>query len=139
MKYWFRKGKGRLYVLNFLILKKNESLKQYHDHLGSEKAKFDMEIHLSGQVMQATKLQRFDDLQEHDLDPMDISMIMSLPSEKEYGAYLGSDGHKKIEEYVKESTILTQQLTLPPKEQAINKYDWTYGNPYEPYGEDWFG
>lgn len=40
---------------------------------------------------------------------------------------------------VEEGMILTKEMRLPPKGQVINQHGWQYGNPYEPFGEDFFG
>jgi hypothetical protein len=38
-----------------------------------------------------------------------------------------------------EEVITANHLVLPPKSQPISASDWSYGNPHEPYGQDWFG
>lgn len=99
-----------------------------------------MQIHLSGKITQTSKIERYDAPQQHDADPADLFAIMSFPSERHYAKYLTSDDHKALEDQgVKESFILTMQLSLPPKEQKIDKYAREFGNAYETYGEDWFG
>jgi hypothetical protein len=58
--------------------------------------------------------------------------MMSFPSEKEHEQYLSKG---KAEE----SFILAKHLYLPPRNKPISSNDWSYGNPHEPVGQDWFG
>jgi hypothetical protein len=71
-------------------------------------------------------------------------VLMSFPSSKEHGQYLKSEERKGLEDTVgidevNDGMILAKHMLLPPKSQPISANDWTYGNPHEPYGHDWFG
>jgi hypothetical protein len=78
------------------------------------------------------------------LPSFDHFVMMSFPSPKEYEQYLLSNERKGLEEVVGkdemiEGMILAKHLVLPPKDEPISPSDWSYGNPHEPYGQDWFG
>jgi hypothetical protein len=78
------------------------------------------------------------------LPSFDHFVLMSFPSPKEYEQYLLSNERKGLEEVVGkdgmiEGMILAKHVVLPPKDEPISPNDWSYGNPHEPYGQDWFG
>lgn len=62
-------------------------------------------------------------------------VMLSFSSEKEHEQYLSKNKDKMAEE----SFILAKHLYLPPKNKPISSNDWSYGNPHEPVGQDWFG
>ncbi|KAF2006061.1 hypothetical protein P154DRAFT_518273 [Amniculicola lignicola CBS 123094] len=130
--------------------------KKYDEHLINALAKpaLGLQIHLRGPITFSAPPERLDlkkdeDTSEpQDLDPADLFVLMSFPSEKEFGEYLAHAEKQKEKEKeagrensnkVQETFVLTQEFHLPGKEMEIDRYGWEYGNPYEPYGEDWFG
>jgi hypothetical protein len=132
MSRWYRIRENRLWVMNFVNFTKPTARAQYEEHLSTAKQNHDLKMHLFGKSKDVEK----------DTEPFTHFSLISLPSERAYGKYLVSDEYKKLVEddgCVKEGMVLTTELRLPPKSQAINPNEWEYGNPYEPYGEDWFG
>lgn len=132
MSRWSRNGKNRLWVMNFVNFATPAARTQYEEHLSTAKQNHDLKLHLFGKSRDLEK----------DTEPFTYFSLISLPSEKAYGKYLVSDEYKKLVEddgCVKEGMVLTTELRLPPKSRPINPNDWEYGNPHEPYGEDWFG
>ncbi|OCL04126.1 hypothetical protein AOQ84DRAFT_367782 [Glonium stellatum] len=148
VKYWFSKN-NRLYVLSFLAFEKDTNKQKYRKYLldlkGSKHDQYGMQLHLSGNVTEQTQVTRFDTAQQYTPDPADYFAFMSFPSENAYGEFLVSGRIMALREkiqfegMVEEGMVLTREMMLPPKEQQINKIGWEYGNPYELYGEDWFG
>jgi hypothetical protein len=65
--------------------------------------------------------------------------LMSFPSSSEHEDFMARTKHGWDEDGVVEEIITTNHLVLPPKSQPISTMDWSYGNPHEPYGQDWFG
>jgi hypothetical protein len=88
---------------------------------------------------------RADDGHTHDSEAMDYLAMMSFASVEAFGAYLAREeyeemvGKGKGDGGVKSSFVLYTELRLPPREQKIDKFWSQYGNPYQPYGKDWFG
>jgi hypothetical protein len=70
-----------------------------------------------------------------DPEPTHLTLL-SFPSVAEFGRYL-TEG--EAEGGVSESFILTNERKLPSKDEVICTNDWSWGNPHEPYGQDWFG
>lgn len=145
MQYWTIGKKNRLYVVSLLTFPSPKARETYMSHLSSisnlVQNPLNMQIHLSGPVTQPIpQILEWNDPNYKDSELIDFFTLSSFPSEKDYGAYLTSDEFKKLkDEGVKEGVILSLKFRMPPKSQKIDKMGWQYGNPYEPYGEDWFG
>lgn len=158
MTYWPKEPSHRLYILRFLTFSKKFTQQGYELHLNTITFNpsintFDMQIHLSGRVTSTSLIISVHNLDEDakEPDPMEYFSLISFPSEDEYGRYRGymasserkdTEGQKWILGETKgfdEGLVITKRLQLPPKEQAIDKRGWEFGNPHEPYGEDWFG
>lgn len=132
MSRWDRIRKNRLSVMNFVNFATPAAQAQYEEHLGTAKHSHDLILHLFGKAKDVEK----------DTDPFTHFSLISFPSDKAYGKYLVSAEYKKLMDNdgcVKEGMVMTTEMRLPPKSRPINPYDWEYGNPHEPYGEDWFG
>ncbi|KAH7350454.1 hypothetical protein BKA66DRAFT_446951 [Pyrenochaeta sp. MPI-SDFR-AT-0127] len=70
--------------------------------------------------------------------------IISFPNPASYAHYLISANRKTYEAITSdagnEEMILTKHLHVPSlEERQIDPGDWTYGNPWEPCGHDFFG
>jgi hypothetical protein len=65
--------------------------------------------------------------------------LLSFSSSTEHDKFLARKSRDRDEDGVSEEMITTNHLVLPPKSQPISAGDWSYGNPHEPYGQDWFG
>jgi hypothetical protein len=65
--------------------------------------------------------------------------LLSFSSSTEYEEFLARKSRDGGVDGVSEETITTNHLVLPPKSQPISIGDWSYGNPHEPCGQDWFG
>lgn len=158
IKYWFRPKANRLWVLNFLNFTAGcDARGRYEEHLAEMKDECGLKVHLFGDV---TRMGNLEGSQERltkvgDTNKADAFALLSFPGEKEYAGFLMSEGHRRLirrneneaeevsegngEGVLEEGMILTKEMRLPPKEQAIHQLGWQYGNPYEPFGEDWFG
>lgn len=71
--------------------------------------------------------------------PATFIALLSFPTEEEHKQFLEREDNTKACYGVGEEIILAKHLYIPPKEKPISSSDWSYGNPHEPYGQDWFG
>lgn len=160
IKYWFRPTANRLWVLNFLNFAAAacDARERYEEHLAEMNKECGLKVHLFGDVTRMGELEGpHEPTTRQDPEKADAFALLSFPGEREYANFLLSEGHRRLirglenaaegnvgEEsqgggVVEEGMILTKEMRLPPKEQAIHQLGWQYGNPYEPFGEDWFG
>jgi hypothetical protein len=68
-----------------------------------------------------------------------VFALLSFPSAEEHDKFLARASFEDEDNKVREEIILAKHLYLPPKSKPISSDDWSYGNPHEPYGQDWFG
>jgi hypothetical protein len=144
LSLWSHIRKNRLSILNFVNFATPTAQAQYEELLSTAKRNHDLKLHLFGKARDVDK-----DVEEtvgkdveKDTEQFTHFSLISFPSEKAYGKYLVSNEYKKLMEddgCVKEGMVLTTEMRLPHKSRPINPSDWVYGNPHEPYGEDWFG
>lgn len=71
--------------------------------------------------------------------PPTFLALLSFPTEEEHKKFLELENSVKAEDGVKKEAILAKHLWIPPKDKKIHPGDWSYGNPHQPYGQDWFG
>jgi hypothetical protein len=144
LKYWLRMSGKTICPMNFVGFENEKSKKAYEAHLSSLQNPsgnpWNARVHLSGRVTSTSQDHTFANQEAHDAEPMDHVTLMSFTSDGAFSEYLLSEEYKRLEDKgIKGGWVLTQELKLPPKHMVIDKYGWEYGNPYEPYGEDWFG
>ncbi|KAF2107720.1 hypothetical protein BDV96DRAFT_294009 [Lophiotrema nucula] len=138
-RYWLRIRKNRLFAMTFLNLSDEDGKEKYAEGLEEAKQKFTgMKTHLFGTVKEVEQVVGWGDPAVAGENSFTHFALLSFEAEKEYGAFLVSEEHAKLVGLGKEGMVLTKEMRLP-KEQPIDRYGWEYGNPYEPYGEDWFG
>jgi hypothetical protein len=154
-------------VLNFVAFRTAEAEQEYKQQLSTAVDQLDMRIQITGRILgskeklgmhakvpvvKASKKDRLRALQKRfvrEEDDAEASKppapqptffaLLSFPSSKEYEDFQGRTKHEWDEDGVVEEIITTSHLVLPPKSQPISSGDWSYGNPHEPYGQDWFG
>lgn len=81
-----------------------------------------------------------DDPDKPDEDVSRLFVLMSFASSEGYEKYLGWPERESLKDQgITEGKIECSQLDLPPKSEPISVGSWEYGNPHEPYGQDWFG
>jgi hypothetical protein len=68
-----------------------------------------------------------------------VFALLSFPSAEEHDKFLARASFGDEDNNVREEIILAKHLYLPPKSKPISSNDWSYGNPHEPYGQDYFG
>ncbi|OAL01491.1 hypothetical protein IQ06DRAFT_141932 [Phaeosphaeriaceae sp. SRC1lsM3a] len=71
--------------------------------------------------------------------PPTFFALLSFPTEEEHKQYMERENRAGTVDGNKEEIILAKHLYLPPKDKPISSNDWSYGNPHQPYGQDWFG
>ncbi|KAK5191694.1 hypothetical protein LTR99_008579 [Exophiala xenobiotica] len=155
LKCWIRPRSNRLRVLHFLNFTGSDTQGWYKEHLVEKDGECGLKVHLFGKVTHMSKVEdRWHETNVEDAEKTEAFGLLSFPGEREYAGFLVSDEHRRLvrgadkngEEVrkegvgiVEEGMILTKEMRLPPKDQVINRYGWQYGNPYEPFGEDFFG
>jgi hypothetical protein len=154
-------------VLNFVVFRTAQAEQEYRQQLTTAVDQVDMRIQITGRILRSKEkldihakvpvvkqskkkktkaLQKLLAQGEDDagaskpLAPQPTFFaLLSFRSSKEYEDFLGRTKHGWDEDGVVEEIITTSHLVLPPKSQPISASDWSYGNPHEPYGQDWFG
>ncbi|KAH7391139.1 hypothetical protein DE146DRAFT_156589 [Phaeosphaeria sp. MPI-PUGE-AT-0046c] len=71
--------------------------------------------------------------------PATFVVLLSFPTDAEHKQFLELEDRAKADGGVKEEVIVMKHLYLPPKDKLIESGDWSYGNPHEPFGQDYFG
>ncbi|KAK5463073.1 hypothetical protein LTS15_002786 [Exophiala xenobiotica] len=153
LEYWIRSRSNRLWVLNFLTFTGSDTQGWYKEHLAEKEEDCGLKVHLFGKVTHMSKVERWHETSVEDTEIIEAFGLLSFPGEREYAGFLVSDEHRRLVKgadkksqevrkedvgVVEEGMILTE-IRLPPKDQVINRYGWRYGNPYEAFGEDFFG
>ncbi|KAF2010297.1 hypothetical protein BU24DRAFT_427424 [Aaosphaeria arxii CBS 175.79] len=143
MKYFLpREFQGtRTYVLCFFAFKEEEGCEgelAYREHMEAlcEGSEQDVHVHLQGTI---SNMGPFEHGTKFDSEKAHRFGLLSFRTEKGFGEYVSSRGYAKMLGRVRVSMVITRQMWLPPKSEPIDTSSWKYGNPYEPYGEDWFG
>ncbi|KAJ4287680.1 hypothetical protein N0V90_012383 [Kalmusia sp. IMI 367209] len=88
-------------------------------------------VYVAGPVTESGKMVQGS--QSWDGEAFNQFALQSFPSKKDLGVYLAKGG----ESGGNTGIVFSQEWKMPS--EKIDPYAWTYGNPYEPYGEDWFG
>ena len=150
---WWRQKKNRVWVMNFLNFSGSVARERYEAHLSEQETQCGLRAHLFSKITSVSKLESRHEPVE-DAEKADMFALLSFPGEKEYASFLLSEEHRNLVKWaekegeavsrkalgtVEESMILTKELRLPPKNQVIDRLGWEHGNPYEPFGEDFFG
>jgi hypothetical protein len=154
-------------VLNFVVFRTTEVEQEYKQQLTTAMDQLDMRIQITGRILgskkklgihakvpavkksKKEKMKAVQKLLTQGEDDAGASKppvpqptffaLLSFRSFKEYEDFLGRTTHGWDEDGVVEEIITASHLVLPPKSQPISASDWSYGNPHEPYGQDWFG
>ncbi|KAJ9615235.1 hypothetical protein H2200_001309 [Cladophialophora chaetospira] len=127
LKYWFRPRTNRLWVLTFLDFARPDAQGRYEEHLVESKEQYGLKVHLFGKGSRS--MRAFLMSEEH-------RRLVKLAEKDGEGVSKEEAGLAGV---VEESMILTKELRLPSRDQVINRYEWHDGNPYEPFGMDFFG
>jgi hypothetical protein len=161
------KPKHLFCVMNFLTFQTPEAEQKYRQHLATAVEQLDMSIRITGRILKSEEnlsvhakipavkaskkknkfraqkpFARVEDDAGASQPPVPMPTffaLLSFSSSTEHVEFLARKSRDGGEDGVLEEVVTTQHLVLPPKGQPISTGDWSYGNPHEPYGQDWFG